>query len=117
MSESGTGWKDIPLAGLILEAGNAAHYKTGAWRAFRPVWGEAKCVQCFICWVYCPDTSILTQNGQVLGFDLEHCKGCGICAAECPVNKKVRREAEKEGQTISRDDPRLCIRMVEEKTI
>jgi 2-oxoacid:acceptor oxidoreductase delta subunit (pyruvate/2-ketoisovalerate family) len=98
---------------MILEAGNAVQYPTGTWRAFRPVFGEAKCIHCFTCWLYCPDSSILVdpENEKMLGFDLEHCKGCGICAAVCPVNAKVQREA---GETVERDDPRLCIRMVEE---
>ena len=24
------------------------------------------------------------ENGKVVGIDLDHCKGCGICAEECP---------------------------------
>lgn len=109
------GWREIPIGGMILEAGNAEEYRTGGWRAFRPVFGQAPCVHCFQCWLFCPDSSILvdTQNEKMLGFDLEHCKGCGICASVCPVNAKVIRTAEEE---LTRDDPRLCIRMVEEGT-
>ncbi len=47
----------------------------------------------------------------MVGFDLDHCKGCGICASVCPVNAKVIRQV---GEKLSRDDPRLCIRMIEE---
>jgi pyruvate ferredoxin oxidoreductase delta subunit len=109
------GWRDIPIGGMILEAGNAVHYRTGDWRAFRPLWGEADCSHCFQCWLFCPDSSILVdvEAEEVAGFDLEHCKGCGICAAVCPANAKVMRKA---GETLSRDDVRLCIRMVEEGT-
>jgi pyruvate ferredoxin oxidoreductase delta subunit len=107
------GWREIPIGGMILEAGNAVEYHTGGWRAFRPVWGQADCVHCFQCWLFCPDSSILVDAGQekMIGFDLAHCKGCGICAAVCPVNGKVSRKA---GVRLERDDPRLCICMVEE---
>jgi pyruvate ferredoxin oxidoreductase delta subunit len=108
------GWKEIPIGGMILEAGNAVEYKTGAWRAFRPVFGEAECINCFQCWLFCPDSSILVdpEREEMIGFDLDHCKGCGICAKICPVNAKVIRKAEED--ELDRDDPRLCIRMVEE---
>ena len=71
---------------MILEAGNSVEYLTGGWRAFRPVRGEAECIHCFQCWLFCPDSSILVdaENEKMVGFDLEHCKGCGICAAGCP---------------------------------
>ncbi len=78
------GWKDIPIGGVILEAGNAVEYETGSWRAMRPIRDEEKCIQCLRCWIYCPDSAILVEEGKVVGIDLEHCKGCGICAVECP---------------------------------
>jgi 2-oxoacid:acceptor oxidoreductase delta subunit (pyruvate/2-ketoisovalerate family) len=98
---------------MILEAGNAVEYRTGDWRAFRPVRGEAGCTHCFQCWLYCPDSSILVdpETEEMIGFDLEHCKGCGICAAVCPVNARLKRKSEEE---LARDDVRLCIRIVEE---
>ncbi|MFO8035366.1 MAG: 4Fe-4S dicluster-binding protein [Anaerolineales bacterium] len=107
------GWKEIPIGGMILEAGNSEEYNTGDWRAFRPVFGEADCTNCMLCWLNCPDSSILVdaENEEMIGFDLKHCKGCGICAAVCPVNAGVIRRADGE---VAKDDPRLCIRMVEE---
>ena len=50
-------------------------------------------------------------QGTMAGFDLAHCKGCGICAAICPVNTRAARDAE---MKLARDDPRLCIYMAEE---
>jgi pyruvate ferredoxin oxidoreductase delta subunit len=113
------GWKDIPIGGMILESGNSVEYRTGGWRAFRPVRGAADCIHCFQCWLFCPDSSILVdvENEEMAGFDLEHCKGCGICASICPVNARVIRKAEKADEELPRDDPRLCIRMVEEGSV
>jgi pyruvate ferredoxin oxidoreductase delta subunit len=98
---------------MILEAGNAVEYHTGGWRAFRPMRGEAECIHCFQCWLFCPDSSILVDaaKDQMAGFDLDHCKGCGICAATCPVNARVAKSV---GESLARDDARLCIRMVQE---
>jgi pyruvate ferredoxin oxidoreductase alpha subunit len=80
----GAGWRDIPRGGFIVTPGNAAEYKTGDWRTSRPVWHPERCVHCLVCWVFCPDASIIVSEGKVTGIDYAHCKGCGICAAECP---------------------------------
>jgi pyruvate ferredoxin oxidoreductase delta subunit len=80
------GWKTLPEGGKILEAGNSVEYKTGEWRAFRPVRDVPRCTNCLTCWVFCPDTSILVADEKMTGFDLVHCKGCGICASVCPVD-------------------------------
>ncbi|MDQ7794647.1 MAG: 4Fe-4S binding protein [bacterium] len=84
MSERKPGWKQIPRGGLILEAGNAAQYLTGDWRSLRPVWDPEACSHCLFCWVYCPDAAILVAEGKMKGINLDFCKGCGICANQCP---------------------------------
>ncbi|OIO79665.1 MAG: ferredoxin [Candidatus Omnitrophica bacterium CG12_big_fil_rev_8_21_14_0_65_43_15] len=91
------GWKDIPIGGLILEPGNAANYKTGGWRTNMPVHDPKICINCMFCWVYCPDSSIIIKDGKVVGIDYDHCKGCGICSAECPVKpvKAITMKKEK----------------------
>ncbi len=91
------GWKDIPIGGLILEPGNAINYKTGSWRTFKPIRDEEKCTHCLLCWIYCPDSSIIVEDGKIKGIDYEHCKGCGICSTQCPVNAIKMVEEVREG--------------------
>lgn len=93
-------WREMPMGALILEPGNSFEYETGSWRTFRPIIDMEKCTHCMICWVYCPDSSIMTKDARVIGVDLEHCKGCAICALECPPQvitmveeSKAREEA------------------------
>ncbi len=81
------GWKELEIGAIIPEAGNAAEYNTGSWRAYRPEWKEENCIQCLFCWIYCPDSSVIVKDGKRGEFDYEHCKGCGICAHECPGKK------------------------------
>lgn len=78
------GWKDIPLGGVIDQAGNSDDYETGSWRTFRPVHDKEKCINCLRCWTLCPDSAILVEDGRITGVNYKHCKGCGICARECP---------------------------------
>ncbi|MBU0979852.1 MAG: 4Fe-4S binding protein [Nanoarchaeota archaeon] len=79
------GWKELPDGGRIIKAGNADEYNTGDWRTFRPMWDQGKCTHCMICWITCPDSSIHAKDGKRLETDLDHCKGCGICAEICPT--------------------------------
>lgn len=79
-------WKDedYPTGAVIPEAGNSCQYITGGWRSARPVRDAEACTQCLICWIFCPDSSVCLKDGKVDSFDYDHCKGCGICANECP---------------------------------
>ncbi|MFC1671955.1 4Fe-4S dicluster domain-containing protein [Planctomycetota bacterium] len=83
------GWKEIPIGGLIVEAGNSDTYETGSWRAYKPIHDKEKCTNCLRCWVFCPDSSIMVEDSNVTGIDYKHCKGCGICAHECPDKIKA----------------------------
>ncbi len=71
---------------MIPEAGNAQYYKTGGWRTERPVRDDEVCTQCLFCYFFCPDASVIAEGQKVVDFDYDHCKGCGICAMECPVD-------------------------------
>lgn len=43
------------------------------------------CFECDNCYGVCPDNAVIKLGpGKRFEFDYEYCKGCGICAAECP---------------------------------
>jgi len=60
--------------------------ETGSWRTYVPITDYDKCTHCLICWVMCPDSAVIVEAGKKTGTALQHCKGCGICATECPVD-------------------------------
>ncbi|OIP94950.1 MAG: pyruvate ferredoxin oxidoreductase [Syntrophobacteraceae bacterium CG2_30_61_12] len=79
-------WKELELGCALLEPGSAGQLKTGDWRSMRPVTDLEKCVKCARCYVFCPDM-VYSQNEE--GFYIQnyyYCKGCGICATECPAD-------------------------------
>jgi 2-oxoacid:acceptor oxidoreductase gamma subunit (pyruvate/2-ketoisovalerate family) len=41
------------------------------------------CNYCDRCLTYCPEAALLPE-GDGYRFDYDYCKGCGVCAAECP---------------------------------
>ncbi len=77
-------WKKHPRGGVIPEAATGDDYKTGGWRSQRPILDKEKCIDCYFCFIYCPDTAVIIKDKKMEGFELKHCKGCGICARECP---------------------------------
>ena len=76
--------KDMPTMPMSL--GSMLWNKTGSWRNIRPEIKLEECIQCGICWKFCPDMSIEIEN-ELPVIDYDFCKGCGICAEVCP--KKV----------------------------
>lgn len=58
------------------------------WRLVKPVYNKDYCIDCQFCWVYCPDVSIISRDKKMIGVDMDHCKGCGICVEVCPTNPK-----------------------------
>jgi 2-oxoacid:acceptor oxidoreductase delta subunit (pyruvate/2-ketoisovalerate family) len=42
------------------------------------------CNDCELCLILCPDVAITRREGGGFDIDLNYCKGCGVCAAECP---------------------------------
>jgi pyruvate ferredoxin oxidoreductase delta subunit len=58
------------------------------WRLIKPVFNKDYCIDCQFCWIYCPDVSIISRDKKLVGVDMDHCKGCGICVEVCPTNPK-----------------------------
>lgn len=43
------------------------------------------CNECGNCHLFCPDMSIIKEiRKSIPDFNADYCKGCGICARECP---------------------------------
>jgi NADPH-dependent glutamate synthase beta subunit-like oxidoreductase len=43
------------------------------------------CFECDNCYGVCPDNAVIKLGpGMGFRFNLDYCKGCGVCAAECP---------------------------------
>ena len=47
------------------------------------------CLACDNCWTLCPDAAVIktaerASDGSHYVFDYDYCKGCGLCARECP---------------------------------
>ena len=101
------GWDEV-TQGIVLtsfdgDASNVAHLKAeernysdfnsytatvASWRVQKPVFNIDVCIDCQNCWVWCPDTSIISRDKQMLGIDYDHCKGCEVCVEVCPTNPK-----------------------------
>ncbi|MEJ2165422.1 MAG: 4Fe-4S binding protein, partial [Desulfobacterales bacterium] len=66
------------LPGGLYSKGQAA-------RSARRCFKCGTCTFCRKCYNYCPDLSIMMDaERRYREIDYDHCKGCGICAAECP---------------------------------
>ncbi|MBN1827568.1 MAG: 4Fe-4S binding protein [Deltaproteobacteria bacterium] len=76
-------WQEITLGNMVFRPGSAAEYKTGSWRAKKPIFTKTKCIKCGVCFIYCPEGCIIQDEQGCFEADLDYCKGCGICSAEC----------------------------------
>ncbi|MCE4607973.1 MAG: 4Fe-4S binding protein [Caldisphaeraceae archaeon] len=96
MGEKLLSCKEMPIGGVIVNPGNSLEYKTGDWKVLIPKINQDTCIRCRICWYVCPDNAIkeldreyITNKGRKYKIsydvDADFCKGCGMCAQECPV--------------------------------
>ena len=72
--------------GLIEEGGNSQENKTGNWSARVACVDPKKCIKCHQCVIFCPEGCIeIMSNGKDVKVNADYCKGCSVCAVECPV--------------------------------
>lgn len=88
-------YPELPPGGVITPE-IRRYPETGGWRNERPDFHEELCVNCLLCWAYCPEPAVLTDHQVLAGFDYRYCKGCGICAAVCPTDAIVMVEEREE---------------------
>lgn len=90
------GYKNAPIGGVILEAGNSIVKNNQSSRQGKiPLFHLGKCIHCGLCETTCPDycfkfiESEDSKTKKVLkfneGLDYQFCKGCLRCVDICPV--------------------------------
>jgi len=84
-------WIELPnesvnLAGPAVHGGaTSVEVRTGLWRTMRPIIELDHCNKCtWVCGSFCPDSAINVDAEGFPEIDYDHCKGCLICAAQCP---------------------------------
>jgi 2-oxoacid:acceptor oxidoreductase delta subunit (pyruvate/2-ketoisovalerate family) len=78
-------WQQLHTGGVVVRD-EAVRPRTGGWRTgVRPQVELARCVNCSLCWLYCPDSAVRLEGTKFAGFDLDVCKGCELCAEVCPT--------------------------------
>jgi len=78
-------WHALHAGGVVVRD-EAVQPETGGWRTGTvPRADLAKCVNCLLCWLHCPDSAVLLDGTTFIGFDERYCKGCEICAELCPT--------------------------------
>ncbi|MDD1771918.1 MAG: 2-oxoacid:acceptor oxidoreductase family protein [Methanomassiliicoccales archaeon] len=81
----GTALSEGSIDAVMVGPGGARQNLTGTWRVQTPRYDKEKCVRCLRCWFSCPEGCIKRDEDDHVHWDLNYCKGCGICAQVCPV--------------------------------
>jgi len=93
LSRQAVNIEDIKIERFLASdlAAEAEAKQEGTWDRMRCLQEAERCLSCGTCNLclqcvsFCPDASILLdEDTTAVTVDLDHCKGCGICAYECP---------------------------------
>ena len=58
-------WSELPHAGAV-DAATAEQPDTGGWRTgLKPEVELSSCVNCLLCWIYCPDSAVVLDGDDV----------------------------------------------------
>jgi pyruvate ferredoxin oxidoreductase gamma subunit len=71
----------IKASGVIKIASIEAPLRKRFGRIAEKNWNALKCG---LCWIYCPDMAYSPERSGFYRWNANYCKGCGICARECP---------------------------------
>jgi len=71
--------------GCRARPGKGRDNKTGSWRVFKPIFDHSLCSKC----------GITEDKEGLFDPDYAYCKGCGMCAEECPKKAIEMKQEEK----------------------
>jgi len=93
-------WREVSIAGVCSKS--SLGFYTGDWKTYYPVRDLEKCTKCLTCVMFCPEGAIKwAPEKSDIWFDMSFCKGCGICANECPtkaITMKLPQQDEGKGK-------------------
>ena len=75
-----------------FRAGPVLGQPVNEWRYVKPIIELSKCNNYGWCYLYCPTGCI----SEEIVINMDYCKGCGICANECPKDAITMIDEEEE---------------------
>lgn len=104
-------WISLPFetadvsAPTIHGGATSVKVRTGLWRTLRPVIDHEACHRChWMCAFPCPDGAMFVDSEGYPQIDLDHCKGCMICVAQCPFHV-IEAIPERAASALGDDSP------------
>ena len=78
-------------AGGVVVRDEAEQPRTGGWRTgLKPEVDLARCVNCLLCWLYCPDSAVALDGTTFAGFDFDLLQGLRDLRRDLPDAARSR---------------------------